>query len=622
MSAEPKRRGRLKVQSGPRLRAVLLALVAVVAAGLALAAYASGALSTQELSTVDARFSIRGAQRPPRDIVVVKIDATTFDELNQQWPFERRIHAKVIDRIAAQHPAAIAYDVQFSEPSTGSAKAAQSDEVALLTAISNSHRRTVFSTTETERNGDTRFLGSSQGTKLLHEVGSRAANGLFPDEGAGGVIRHMSYSIGGLNTLAVAAVEVATHRPITPAEFGGGHDWIDFRGPAGTFPSVSFSKVYDGQIAPGLFHNKIVVIGATAPSLQDIHATPVDALMSGPELQANAISSLMGHMRLFSVPSWVDVLLIVLMALAVPLLSLRAGPVVATAAAVLLGVAFSVGIQLAFNAGAVASFVYPIGALVLSATGALATQLVTEAFERIRVRDMFTRFVPEDVVDELLASSGGLRLGGVQREGTVMFSDLRGFTSMAETLAPARVIEVLNRYLSEMSDAILDHGGTLVAYMGDGIMAVYGAPLAQEDHADRALRAAREMVEVRLPRFNRWLASEQLSEGGRMGSGLNRGHVMGGHGGAERGVESPAGGDTTNTASRIEALTKGTPHQLYLSGQTKDALRHPPADLVHVGETDIRGRNAKLVLWTVADPAPAPDRSAGDAPVSGASPTA
>ena len=98
--------------------------------------------------------------------------------------------------------------------------------------------------------------------------------------------------------------------------------------------------------------------------------------------------------------------------------------------------------------------------------------------------------MPEDVVDEVLASSDGLRLGGVQREGTVMFSDLRGFTSMAETLTPARVIEVLNHYLSEMSDAILDHGGTLVAYMGDGIMAVFGAPLPQDDHADRALAAA------------------------------------------------------------------------------------------------------------------------------------
>ena len=96
--------------------------------------------------------------------------------------------------------------------------------------------------------------------------------------------------------------------------------------------------------------------------------------------------------------------------------------------------------------------------------------------------------MPEDVVDEVLKSADGLRLGGVQREGTVMFTDLRGFTSFSESLTPAQVIDVLNHYLSEMSDAILDNGGTLVAYMGDGIFAVFGAPLEQADHADRALR--------------------------------------------------------------------------------------------------------------------------------------
>ena len=127
------------------------------------------------------------------------------------------------------------------------------------------------------------------------------------------------------------------------------------------------------------------------------------------------------------------------------------------------------------------------------------------------------------------------------------------------------MIEVLNRYLSEMSDAILDHGGTLVAYMGDGIMAVFGAPIAQADHADRALSTAREMLAVRLPRFNEWLRAQELGEGFRMGIGLNSGMVMSGNVGSERRVEYTAVGDTTNTAARIEQLTKGTPHQLLLS---------------------------------------------------------
>src|ERR1700750_223515 len=124
-------------------------------------------------------------------------------------------------------------------------------------------------------------------------------------------------------------------------------------------------------------------------------------------------------------------------------------------------------------------------------------------------------------------------------------------------------------------------------------MAVSGAPLPQDDHADRALAAALEMRDVRLPRFNEWLRAEGLSEGVRMGIGLNSGNVMSGHVGSERRVEYAAVGDTTNTASRIEALTKGTPHQLFISGTTKDALLTTPEDLVYVSETDIRGREGR-----------------------------
>jgi adenylate cyclase len=193
-----------------------------------------------------------------------------------------------------------------------------------------------------------------------------------------------------------------------------------------------------------------------------------------------------------------------------------------------------------------------------------------------------------------------------------MFTDLRGFTSFSEKLTPAQVIEVLNHYLSEMSDAILDNGGTLVAYMGDGIFAVFGAPLAMDDHADRALRTAREMLEVRLPRFNDWIRSQGLGDGFRMGIGLNSGNVMSGHVGSERRVEYAAVGDTTNTASRIESMTKGTPHQLLLSDSTKEALVTPADDLVFHEEVEIRGRVARMKLWGL-DESPSPSAAQAEA---------
>ena len=134
--------------------------------------------------------------------------------------------------------------------------------------------------------------------------------------------------------------------------------------------------------------------------------------------------------------------------------------------------------------------VVPLIGLGLALVGALAVHWMTASVERTQTRDLFSRFVPDSVVAQVLEradSEDDVRLGGELLTATVLFSDLRGFTSFAEGREPAEVIGVLNRYLTEMSDAILDHDGTLVAYMGDGIMAVFGAPIASDDHADKAL---------------------------------------------------------------------------------------------------------------------------------------
>ena len=198
------------------------------------------------------------------------------------------------------------------------------------------------------------------------------------------------------------------------------------------------------------------------------------------------------------------------------------------------------------------------------------------------------------------------RLGGVTLVGTVMFADLRDFTSFAESLPADTVIEVLNRYVSEMSDAILDNGGTLVAYMGDGIMAVFGAPIEMAGHADCGLAAAREMLHSRLPGFNGWLRENGLGDGFRMGIGISSGPIMSGTVGSERRLEYTTVGDTTNTASRLEAMTKNTPYSIFIADSTRGSLRRPADDLVFVDELDVRGKRSRLRLWTLAE------RGAGD----------
>jgi adenylate cyclase len=139
--------------------------------------------------------------------------------------------------------------------------------------------------------------------------------------------------------------------------------------------------------------------------------------------------------------------------------------------------------------------------------------------------------------------------------------------------------------------------------MGDGIMALWGAPLEQPDHADRGLAAAREMLAVRLPAFNAWLADQGFDHSFRMGIGLNSGSVMSGNVGSERRLEYTAIGDTTNTASRLEGMTKGTPHQLFVADSTRATLKDVPDDLIYVDEFTVRGREATMKVWTLEEPA-------------------
>jgi adenylate cyclase len=262
--------------------------------------------------------------------------------------------------------------------------------------------------------------------------------------------------------------------------------------------------------------------------------------------------------------------------------------------------AYAVAAQLLFDGGTIVAVVHPLVALVLTLGAALGVRALEEAVERERIRDLFGRFAPAQVVEQAIASADGdLRLAGARMTATVMFSDLRGFTSFAEKLDPALVIQILNRYLAEMSDAIMSERGTLVTFLGDGIMAVFGAPVAIDDHADRALAAAREML-VRLDAFNAWLGPQIAGDGFRIGIGLNSGTVMSGNVGSAQRLEYTAIGDTTNIASRLQAMTKGTPHQVLIAASTVESLRAGADGLRSLGELPLRGRSRGIDVYTLA----------------------
>jgi adenylate cyclase len=585
--------GGMRRRARRRLRVLLFVVNALVLTGFVIAAYGFDVLHDSELDTVDARFSIRGDRTSPKDIVVVKIDDVTFNELQQRWPFPRSLHARLIDRLRLGGAKAIAYDVQFTEPTE------PAEDNALIDAVDRA-RNVVLATTEVDARGRSNVFG---GQGIVEDIGARVGNAGYVTD-SGGVIRRLPYELDKLKSLSIVTAETVSGRKITRSDLDGNEAWIDWHGPPGTIRSVSFSRAVNGRTPPGFFRDKIVVVGATAPSLQDVHATAVTGrnLQPGAEIQAESISTALDDFPLQEVPGAVNVALIVLLGLVGPLVALRFGPLRAAIVGVVAAAVYAIAVQLAFNAGAIVDFLYPLGSLVVGVVGAMAIALILDAFERERIRDLFSRFVPESVVDEVLAKADeDLRLGGEKREVTVLFSDIRGFTTFSESQPPEVVIDVLNRYLTDMTDVIMRHGGTLVAFMGDGIMAVFGAPPEMDDHADRALAAAREMAGPTLEGFNEWATEAGHSDGFRIGVGLNSGAVMAGTVGSEERFEYTVIGDTTNTASRLEGMTKGTPHMIFLSDATRERLRSEPDDLVHVEEMEVRGRQAKVVIWSVGD---------------------
>jgi adenylate cyclase len=575
-----------------RLVATSLVGGAFVIVSTTLLLQATDTLERLELSTVNYRFDVRGSEGPTEGMILVAIDDDTFTRPPKpQWPFSRSDHAAVIRNLTEAGARVIGYDVQFTENSGDSKSDAELNE-----AVAQAGRKLVLATTEVRSDGTTEIL---DGDEALAKLGVTPSFSAFPGD-ADAKIRRLERSRFGLVSFDIAVAQLASGRKVqAPSEMDD--NWIDFPGEPGTQRQISFVDVKNNAFDPALVKDKIVVVGATSNVLQDRHATSASRadLMAGPEIHMAGIKTALAGFPLRTGPTWLNVFAVILLGLLAPVAGLR----LKVFPALLIGGAgiavLLIGSQILFESEGVINHVaYPFlaGVAAMLVTGVVHG--LTTALEREQTRDAFARFVPESVVDQVLADADGVRLGGVRGEATVMFSDLRGFTSFSETLEPERVIESLNKYLTEMSEAILDHGGTLVAYMGDGIMAVFGAPLKQEDHADRALEAARDML-GRMDGFNGWLREQGLHDGFKMGIGLNSGAVMSGNVGSERRLEYTALGDTTNTAARLEGMTKGTPHQLYISDTTQQALTRPADDLVEVGEAEVRGRKAKVKLWSL-----------------------
>jgi CHASE2 domain-containing sensor protein len=346
-------------------------LVAVAAGG---AAQLAALLPGLEQDSISQRFVRRGPQPAPQ-MLVVAIDEKSFDDLKLQWPFPRSRHALAIDRLAQDGARAIVYDVQFTERTRAREDRALAESVARAGDV-------VLATAETDEHGRTNILG---GDDVLAELGAHAGASNLPS-GAGGVLQRFEPESGGLQTLAMAAARVAGRAPAA-SDFDRRGAWIDFRGPPGTIDTVSFSDLVRGRVDPARVRGRIVVVGATAATLQDVHPTPTASgkLMSGPEIEANAIYTAVHGIPLRDTPRWIDLLAIVLLGLFPALTSLRLRALLAALVAPGAGVAWLVVAQVAFDHGHVLPVAAPLFALAVGTVLTIGAGYASERRRRDRV---------------------------------------------------------------------------------------------------------------------------------------------------------------------------------------------------------------------------------------------
>ena len=381
----------------PPVRVLTVLAVMVAAGAVGLGSIVSGVWGNLENGSVDVRFGLRPVAAP-NDVVVVGIDDATFNHLGLQWPFPRRLDALAIDRLRADGARTIVYDVQFTEPTDSR------DDLALYDAVARAGDA-VLATSETGAAGQTNVLGGNASLARAHA--QAAAANLIVD--AGGVFRRYPYSVNGLDSIAVAAAERFSGRQLSSALFSSGSAWIDFRGPPATIPTVSFWALLAGRVPARMFAGKVVVVGATSPTLGDVHPTSVGgaALMAGPEIQANAIWTALHANPLRQAPGWLGVLAVLLAAVLVPLLSLRTRLLAWSAAVVGLAGAYALLAQFAFDHGLIIAVMAPLGAWVTAAVGSLAASyLAASLYGAVLEREVRRR--TEDAVlarDEALAAS-------------------------------------------------------------------------------------------------------------------------------------------------------------------------------------------------------------------------
>ncbi|HJR05009.1 MAG TPA: adenylate/guanylate cyclase domain-containing protein [Methylomirabilota bacterium] len=601
------------------LRAMLVGLLVSVAVT---ALSRTGVLAGWETRAVDAFLFLRDRVAAP-EITLVLIDDDAFQALGQRQPLSRRYVADLADFLLRSGARVVAFDLVLTAPT------APAEDQALLATIArwNGARpgALLFATFAMPAGQD-----SADGYTLLPPFSPELASLVgFANApiGADGMVRRFTPVLpragGGwlpalsLTTLAASAgvppAELAmrlegkgTAIPLplreasgaltppadTPVRQLAARPWrIDFTGPTGvftTFPSEPLVQLARAGTVPdhdNPFRDRIVLVGASFAESRDTFPTPTGS-MPGVEIHAHMVNTLLSRRTLLPPPWYLNVALLTLVCVSISVLSLWLRPLwLALVGLVLVGSLAAASYEAYTRGGYWLDFLAPLIGMLVYLQGA-------HMLRRRRLRSAFGQYVSPEIMDRVLRT--GTRLGGEVRRVTVLMSDLRDFTTMSERLPPEVVSEMMNEYFTAMVDVILAHRGLVQDFIGDAIMAVYGAPLDDPEHCWHAARTAVAMHAALEGLNRRWEAQDRGPLA--MGIAVHTGEAFAGTLGAPRKKKYAVLGDTVNTTSRIEGLNRDLGTGILLSGAVLAILK----DRVVVrdrGSVTVKGRRQPVEIY-------------------------
>lgn len=541
-----------------------------------------------EKAVYDLWFNYRGELTVPGDIAVVAIDVDSEQSLGR-YPWSRRYHAALIRNLARAGVKAVAFDATFGD-------AFPEDDPVLMAAIEETGIVVLGAKTlSTRRRGAiSRSLEEPVGVlndalygivdinpdpidNVVREypVQHRYRQRTVPQLGLQALKLYLG--IPAEDTLEAVEGGWRLRDRVIPRGPGGGM-LISFLGFAGSVPAYSYATIVDDAetdigewdfdafedlLAEDRLRGRMVFVGSTVPEHQDFWATPFlnegtgggAVLTSGVEIHAHAVDTILNQRFIHVVPRWLNWLLVVLLGVATASLAGRLKAKAGGAIGLAMVAAVVGAAMLLFTRYATWLWtVTPVITVATAYAGSTVVLYVVELQEKARIRGMFASYVAPKVVEQLINHPELMALGGEERELTVMFSDVAGFTGISEGLRPTELVGLLNEYLTAMTDIVIKHEGIIDKYEGDALMAEFGAPIPLPDHALRACRAALEMQETLEHLRVKWGEEGRPALEARIG--INTGVVLVGNMGSRHVMDYTVMGDNVNLASRLEGTNK------------------------------------------------------------------